>query len=197
MPSKTDRFSRRQHLDKNDMSYLRKVTATRRWIEMVGELHQLGYGRLRLASSWENAGPAPVWFGDIAPGIYFRRDHGAILACHPWRNNVETLLPNDLPMFSSRRAARPDYPWEGFMDGSINVLAEQWLSRYPQLAATGVGEDAAYVTWYSRMLDSTSPAGIICASYYWEEPPGYMYVTCGPEGCDRFDLPPPGLASSD
>jgi len=57
---------------------------TRRWIEMVGVLHRLGHGTLRLACSWENAGQAPVWFGVVAPGSYFRRDHRAILARHPF-----------------------------------------------------------------------------------------------------------------
>jgi hypothetical protein len=174
-----------------------KGIGTRRWIEMVGVLHRLGYGRLRLACSIVNAGPAPVWFGDIAPGSYFRRDHGAMLARDPFPEKVraawEAMRPNDMPMFSSRRCGSgPDYPWPGYLDGSAETAAGRWVELYPQLAAEGMGEDGPYVAWYARMLDATSPTGLIAASNYWEPPPGYMYVSCGPEGVDRFELPPPG-----
>src|SRR3954471_12720603 len=177
-----------------------KGIGTRRWIEMVGALHRLGYGRLRLACSWENAGPAPVWFGDVAPGSYFRPDHGAILARHPFPEKVraawEAVLPNDAPMFSSRRCgSRPDHPWPGFLNGTAEAAAGRWGGLYPQLAAEGMGEDAPYVAWYARMLRATSPTGLIAAYYYWEPPPGYLYVSCGPGGVDRFDLPPPGYAA--
>jgi hypothetical protein len=177
-----------------------KGIATRRWMEMVGELHRLGRGRLRLACSWENAGPAPVSFGVVAPGSYFRRSHGAILARHPFpaveQEAWKSLRPNDAPMFSSRRCASPrDYPWPGFFKGAPESAAVAWIERYPQLAAEGAGEDGPYVEWYGRMLQATAPTGLIAASKFWEPPPGYMYVDCGPTGVDRFDLPPPGLAS--
>jgi hypothetical protein len=177
-----------------------KGIGTRKWMELVGILHRLGYGRLRLACSWENAGPAPVWFGVIAPGNYFRSDHGAILARHPFpekeRAAWKEILPNDAPMFSSRRCLRPDYPWPGYMAGTVEEAAGRWLELYSGLAADGLGEDAPYVDWYARMLRSSSPTGLIAAYYYWEPPPGYMYVSCGPEGVNRFELPPPGSADA-
>jgi hypothetical protein len=169
----------------------------RRWIEMVDVLHRLGYGRLRLACSWEAAGPAPVWFGVVAAGSYFRRDHGAILARHPFpareRAAWEAGLPNAAPMFSSRRClSRRDHPWPGFQGRSAEAAAIRWAELYPELAAEGVGEDAPYSAWYRRMLEATSPHGLLAASAYWEPPPGYMYVFHGPTGVDRFELPPPG-----
>jgi hypothetical protein len=175
-----------------------KGIGTRRWTEMVGILHRLGYGTLRLACSWENAGPAPVWFGVVAPGSYFRRDHGAILARHPFpekeRIAWESMLPNNAPMFSDRRCGSKNHPWEGFLDESSEAAAARWVQHYPELAAAGVGGDRAYVGWYERMLHATAPTGLIAAYYYSEPPPGYMYVSCGPPGVDRFELPPPGWA---
>ena len=156
------------------------------------------YGRLRLSCFWENAGPAPVWFGDIAPVSYFRPDHGALLARHPFPEKVEAayqaVMPNDAPMFSSRRANYPDHPWDGFLCETLEESAATWVSRYPELASEGKGIDPSYVAWYARMLDATAPVGLIAAAKYWEEPPGYMYVDWGPEGIDRIDLPPPGQA---
>jgi hypothetical protein len=174
-----------------------KGIGTRRWMEMVGVLHRLGYGRLRLACSWENAGPAPVWFGVVAPGCYFRRDHGAILERHPFPEKAraawQALQPNDAPMFSSRWCgSRGDHPWPGFFGGSAETAAGRWVELYPQLAAEGVGEDGPYVAWYDLMLRATAPTGLIAAYHYWEPPPGYLYVSCGP--VDRIELPPPGLA---
>jgi hypothetical protein len=176
-----------------------KGIGTRRWIEMVGVLHRLGYGRLRLDCSWQNAGPAPVWFGVVAPGSYFRRDHGAILARHPFPEKVQAAAAamafNDAPMFSSRRCgSRWDHPWPGFLEGSAEAAAARWVELYPQLAAEGRGEDAPYVAWYDRMLRATAPTGLIAAYNYWEPPPGFVYVSCGPGGLDRFELPPPGFA---
>ena len=177
-----------------------KGIGTRRWIEMVGVLHRLGHGRLRLACSWENAGPAPVWFGIVAPGSYFRRDHGAILARHPsfperTREDWNAVAPNDVPMFSSRRCGSvPNYPWAGFLTGSAEDAADRWLQKYPGLAAEGTGTDAPYLAWYERMLRATAPTGLIAAYCYWEPLPESMSVSCGPVGVDRIERPPPGFA---
>lgn len=176
-----------------------KGIGTRRWMEMVEVLHRLGYGGLRLACSWENAGPAPVWFGVVAPGAYFRRENGATLATQPSPEKVgatwELILSDGPPMFSSRRCgSRPDYPWPGFLEGSAEKAAASWIEHYPTLAAEGLGEDSAYVAWYERMIRATAPTGLIAAYRYWEPQPDYMYVSRGPADVDRFELPPPGLA---
>jgi hypothetical protein len=47
------------------------------------------------------------------------------------------------------------------------------------------------------MLRATAPTGLIAAYHYWEPPPGYMYVSCGPGGLNRFEMPPPGFAEAD
>jgi hypothetical protein len=174
-------------------------------MELVGALHRKGYGRLRLACSWENAGPAPVWFGDIVPVTYIRPEHGARLAdwrtvpylCERMHRYLEAERtgignPNDLPMFTSRRFGHPGYPWPNFRQQTLEQCAEDWLSLYRNLAAEGVGADPEYVAWYARMLAVTAPTGVIAAACYWEEPPGYLYVSQGPSGVDRVPLPPPG-----
>jgi hypothetical protein len=178
----------------------RKGIGTRRIIEMVAVLHGLGYGKLRLACHWENAGPAPVWFGWIAPVRYFRRDHGALLALNPLPEKAalarRTKNPNDEPMFTSRRFSAPEYPWPGFLRATLEQAAIDWLGRYPHLAAEGRGEDSDYVAWYQRMLKLTAPTGLIAAGCYWESLPGYMYVSCGPSGVDQIPLPPLGPEES-
>jgi hypothetical protein len=176
-----------------------KGIKTRRIIEMVGALHRLGYGRLRLACSWEDAGPAPVWFGTIAAVDYFRHDHGALLARNPFAVNAESSRENDvlneIPMFNSRHLALPDCPWPGFLNATLEENARRWLATFPQPAIEGRGVDPEYTTWYEQMLETTAPTGLIAAACYWAPPPGFMYVSCGPEGVVRFPLPPPGRAS--
>ncbi len=166
----------------------------RRWIEMVGVLHKMGHGQLRLACGWANAGPGPVWFGDVAPTTYFRRDNGALLAKDPRPGRVQvSLLPNAIPMFTSRRAASTgSHPWPGFRDGTAEDAAVYWLSLYSKLADEGKGEDPAYVDWYSKMLKLTAPNGIIAAWDCWQETPDYVFVSCSE--IDRIESPPPGEA---
>jgi hypothetical protein len=141
-----------------------------------------------------------VWFGIVAPGSYFREDHGAILARHPFPEKEkaarESGMRNDVPTFSSRRCgSRPDHPWPGFLEGTAEQAAGRWLELYPGLAAEGLGLDKPYVDWYARMLEVTAPTGLIAAYDCWEPPAGYLYVSCCPKGVDRFELPPPGLAA--
>lgn len=167
-----------------------KGIKTRRIIEMVGGLHRLGYGRIRLACSWVDAGPAPVWFGDIAPVDYFRRDHGALLARTP-PPEYDAMGSH----FRCRWFRQPDYPWPGFLCAAPEQSAEIWLARYPRLATEGLGSDPEYTEWYEQMLFVTAPTGLIAAACYWEPPPDYMYVFCGPPGVERFPLPPPGKAA--
>ena len=153
------------------------VDGSRRWIEMLGALHRLGYGRLRLACSWEEAAQYAVWFGTIAPRRYFRADHGAILARDPCPEKP-VFFPNDWPMFSSRRfAGQTDYPWPGFRDNSPDQAAKEWLSHYPRLAVEGMGEDEAYAHWFARMLEATAPSGLIGAYHcHRGDPPDFMLV---------------------
>lgn len=173
-----------------------KGIMTRRVMEMVGVLHGRGYRGLRLASWWHNAGPAPVWFAFIAPGSFFSRKHGAILARNPMPEREEIVAqtgnPNDFPMFTSRRFRRFDSPFSDFIDASIDKNANDWIIQYPELAAAGKDDDAEYVTWYAEMLAATAPTGLIAADCYWEPRPEYMYISCGPPGVERFPLPPPG-----
>jgi hypothetical protein len=83
------------------------------------------------------------------------------------------------------------------MNDTLTECAEKWLSQYSQLADEGAGDDLEYSRWYRQMLETTAPTGLIAAYRYWDqELPKYMYVSCGPDGCDRFDLPPPGTADA-
>ncbi len=166
-------------------------------MEMLAALHRAGYGRLRLSAFWANAGPAPVWFGDIAPVTLFRADHGGVLTRYPIRKvdpHLGAEAPNELPMLSSRRCrAWPgDHPWPEYLSATPEVAAARWLELYPELAAEGLGNDPAYVEWYARMLEATAPNGLVAAYTYWDHSPGAMLVSNGPVGVDRFDLPPSG-----
>ena len=137
-----------------------KGIKTRRVIEMVGALHRLGYGRLRLACSWED-GPAPWWCGTIAPGGCFREDHRAILAQDSAEANRESLRkhvgPTALPMFKNRHFIGLERPWPGFLDATLDEVANKWMAIYPQVALAGLGLDSDDVAWYKRMLDATAP----------------------------------------
>jgi|GEM_PF-2271899 hypothetical protein len=170
---------------------------TRGWMELVGALHRAGYGRLRLACSWEHAGPAPVWFGDVLSVAYFSTVHGAVLVTNPEAERrsgepTSALMPNALPMFSSRRCRTPDYPWIGFGAQTPDEAAAEWVRLYPTFADAGRGSDPLYEAWYAAMLVATAPTGLIAVAPFLKPPGPRMYVSCGPPGVSDFERPPPG-----
>jgi hypothetical protein len=174
-----------------------KGAGTRGWMEVVGALHRAGYGRLRLACSWENAGPAPVWFGDVLPVAHFSTEHGAVLVTNPEAERradepTNALMPNALPMFSSRRCRTPDYPWPGFAAQTPDEAAAEWVRRYPAYADAGRGSDPPYEAWYAAMLAATAPTGLLAAKRCFAPLGPRMIVDCGPPGVTDFERPPPG-----
>lgn len=174
-----------------------KGAGTRGWMVMVGALHRAGYGRLRLACRWENAGPAPVWFGDVLPVTYFSTEHGAVLVWNPESAGRSTgpanaAYPNAVPMFSSRRCVTRDYPWPDFAAQTPDEAAAEWVRRYPVYADAGRGADPPYELWYAAMLTATAPTGLIAANRCFDAPGPRMIVDCGPPGVTDFERPPPG-----
>ena len=83
-----------------------KGIGTRRWIEMVGVLHRLGYGRLRLACSWENAGPAS--------SVVRRRRARLLLPPRPRRDPRPAPLPRNLLDGEPSARREKDYIFDRF-----------------------------------------------------------------------------------
>src|SRR4051812_34848560 len=111
-----------------------------RVLRMVGELHKLGYQRLR-----------------ISPGMSPSGMH--------WRCVVtargNTLTSNGTRMFrdEDRCCARYTsasgneyFGWTDARDATARQLADVFIERFPELAAAGRGDDWPYAGWYVKVL---------------------------------------------
>ena len=112
----------------------------RRVMQMVGELHRMGYERLRIVP-----GMAPS-------GMYWR--------CGV--THVGNILKSDGAMAVDFDRDMADYTtgsvdlffgWGDAKDDTPVQLAEKFLERKPEIAELGIGEDPEYAAWYREMLE--------------------------------------------
>lgn len=94
----------------------------------VRELHSRGYERLRIRAG-------------LAPSGH-------------WRCSITGPDPN-VDAFSYSTGA--GYQFFGFTDSATaadeRVLADQFVQRFPALAASGKGQDKPYVQWFLELLE--------------------------------------------
>jgi hypothetical protein len=141
------------------------VRAARKFIEVVGELHALGYEGLHL-----DAGLAPS-------GCYWR---GRVFAaCEPALTT---------PSYSSGAAFRMLFELEHAEALTLRAIAEHVLERFPELARAGKRADRAYAAWYEDMLRVTAPNGCIYYSADFPLPASGVGVLASDASIDA----PPG-----
>ena len=166
------------------------VSPYRNVLLMVRELHRMGFERLRACTSIYALG---TWRCAIAPAAWI----------HNRSEQAPGALPFDLTLGIEKRLgqggsvhfyssaseqrlfADPD-TW--FL--APRALAEQYLQRYPVVAAVGYGPDPAYAAWFERTLDLLAPNGIFYAFAEQEPPTTELYSLMSP--VRRVPLPPPG-----
>ncbi len=102
----------------------------RKLLRAVADLHSRGYQRLRVAVSKYELG---TWRCEIAPAIWFSGDHGAHLIDVHYDQSARysSATENEYWGWSDKHHARP------------SRLAEEFLKRFPEVAALGYGQDLA------------------------------------------------------
>lgn len=111
-----------------------------RVLEMVGELHRMGYQRLRIAPGMAATGLD--WRCAITHVGNILRSHGAMLLDF----SRETAL-------YSTGSKDECFEWADARDDSPRELAGKFLERFPEIARLGRGEDQPYADWYAGMLE--------------------------------------------
>lgn len=135
----------------------------RKFVELVGTLHDRGYEQLRIVPSVEDRQSA-MWACNLAPKSKTLKSHGA------W-----TIDGNVSPFFFFSRYV-PFSPWDAFVHQSLDAAADFFLRREPELAEQSYGKDAAYVAWYKLMLELTAPLGVVSSIDRHEGLRDCMYV---------------------
>jgi hypothetical protein len=167
------------------------VQATRRRaqrvLSMVGELHKLGYQRLRISPGMAPSGMD--WRCLITPVDNVLRTHGALVASHE-----EGVVARYSSAMSNRY-----FDWPDAAAASARELAALFLDRFPLIVRASVGEDWAYAGWYVQMLGVAENGHFPMAFNDWSDlskaPVLPTISFSGAEGSPELPLPPPGSAA--
>jgi len=164
----------------------------RRLVLMVGELHKLGYERLRIAPHLADSPGGPVWRCQVIPDFFTDAAHGA----------VQSHCPSELTYYYSTRSARgSEQHWPELANPQPDLAAAELGLTQNRLCMAGLGSDPEYVTWYAEMLKQTKPDGVIYVGppdvqgEDEQTPPGMLAVFYPerPEVVQRVAAPPPAL----
>lgn len=119
-----------------------------RLLQMVSELHKVGYQRLRIAS------------GLSSSGCYWR--------CHI--TTVDNIKPNGWEPIEWERGVafyttgqeNEYFKWPDSPGKTARQLAELFVKRFPDIARAGVGLDYEYVGWFQTMLGDAEKGELPC-----------------------------------
>ena len=146
-----------------------------RVLQMVHELHKVGYQGLRLCTQYHDGISYRI---HIAPSV---------LLTHDARSNVMiSVFDNDYPIaaaepFNHRLALAAHYTtgdndrYFGWQDGpgsNARNLANKFIERFPRLSELAFMEDWAYSGWLSRLIGEVEggwtplPSGEVEGRYY-------------------------------
>lgn len=159
----------------------KEMQPSRKLLRAVEDLHTRGYQRLRISVSEYELG---TWRCTIGPALWFSAEHGARMAAGNY--------PIEAARYTSG-TANVYWGWRDEKDCMPSRLAEEFLSRFPELAKLGYGPDWLYVGWYQHMLHLTYPDALPVASVP-EDVDLSMHVWSVGRRV-KIPLPPPGYAA--
>jgi hypothetical protein len=131
---------------------LTEAKNARRLFLMVAELHKLGYEGLRVAPFLSPSGC--YWRCVILPASMTSPTHGARLARDDDYESLPRYSSGDEDNYFGWRHMRPKTPI---------ILARRFIVEFSKFAEIGHHPDPAYVGWFTRMLEQTSPIGVVSA----------------------------------
>lgn len=127
------------------------VRRSQRVIRMVGELHRMGYQRLRIMPYKHPM----AWRLAVAPHEYFSEKNGAFIPHNMW---------GDIPITG---AGSLYFGWEDAKTDDARDLAEKFVSRFPDMAKQGWGRDWAYAGWLAELIGFLEGGDWLPVTY-WE-----------------------------
>ena len=134
-----------------------------RLLEIVGELHRMGYEQLRVSAG---VGPTGAWRCWIGPARNFiGQDHAG--------------LPTQL--LSGYGYSRD--AWIDQHDLTLRELAQTFIDKNPITVEESRGPDPDYVAWYVEMLKLASPSSVPFMFDDWENFDKVLLSNCGAEIC--------------
>ena len=155
---------------------------------MVGELHKLGYQKLRISPGLSPSGMH--WRCASTPGDNTLRSHGALVA----------LYDDDLVASYTSGQGNDYFGWTDARSATARQLAMLFVERFPDIVARSRGQDWPYAGWYVQMLGVAETGHLPIAYCDWEDLSTAKVVKTisvgNVAGSAILPLPPPGLADS-
>ncbi len=147
-------------------------------LQMVSELHQLGYERLRISPGMSPNGTH--WRCAVTHVANIKSGHGALVVDQS----------NDVVTYSSG-AGDQFFGWDDAGQDSADALARKFIERFPVITRLGRGDDEEYVEWYEQVVELVAQGDLPCAYSDWsdDEKDGIL-PTVG--GVGELPMPPEG-----
>ncbi len=163
----------------------------RRVLEMVRELHRMGYEQLRACPYLYALG---TWRCPVVPAAWTFREHGGLFR-HPWggheppfANAHEYHTTYTSASGQSRLFDNFSMPGEEF--ATSRQMAEAFVQQRPHHSFAGRGPDPAYARWLDAVLNTVVPVGVFYSHAEHQPPADHLYTAHTP--CLTLPLPPPG-----
>ncbi len=150
----------------------------RRVLEMVAELHRLGYQRLRIGPGISPSGM--YWRCAVTHADNIGSDHGAMVV----DENHDTVT-------YSSAVGKNFFGWEDASDDDTETLARKFVERFPVIVRLGRGDDEEYAAWFTQVVALAREGDLPYAYSDWSEDmdPDHL-PTVG--SLRPLPMPPPG-----
>lgn len=159
-----------------------------RVLRTVGELHELGFQRLRIVPGMSSTGLD--YRCAVTPVDLVSAQHGAMLA------DPERLTGPEVARYSTG-ASNEYFGWTDRRTATARGLAETFVVRFPRIAEAGRGEDWPYAGWFVQMLGLAEQGGFPLAygeHLDWPDRRFLPTTDLHSRELPRLPMPPPGRA---
>ena len=164
----------------------------RRILLMLGELHRMGFERLR-APAYDYP---LAWRCPIVPAAWTHREHGGTFE-DPSAYIRELFGEKSAVLnftYSSASGQSP-FDWTDATFATPRELALRFIKECPAIALAGWGPDREYAAWFERMLEMTAPNGVITSAFADYGPGTTTFLYTHYTRVETVPLPPPGGAT--
>lgn len=164
----------------------------RRVLEMVGELHRMGYEQLRACCYLYALG---TWRCAVVPAAWTFREHGGMFRC-PHREDGSPFSHAGLNHTTYTSATEQGQPFDSYFVPDVEFasprqMAEAFVVHRPLVSYTGRGPDPEYVRWFRGAMDTLRPIGVYYAFAEGQEAGDRLYTAH--TDVEALPLPPPGV----
>ena len=164
----------------------------RRILLMLGELHKVGFERLR-APAYDYP---LAWRCPIVPAAWTRKEHGGTF--EDPSAYIRELLGEKFAVLNytySSASGQSPFGWTDAAFATPRELALRFIKEFPAIALAGWGPDREYVEWFERMLEMTAPNGVITSAFADYGPGEATFLYTHYAAVESVPLPPSGLAT--